>query len=184
MTFRKLVAWSRGTPVASTWRTTASASGLTLEGFGEREHPVVLDSVDDDLRDLRLALGQGAGLVEDDGVDAGGGLDRGRVLEQDPAPGAQRGPHHDGGRCGQTEGIGTGDHDDGDGEQQRGLHACPCREPDQEGAGAAAQRDEHQPERRPVGQPLSGSLGVLRLLDERDDLGQRGVCAHLGGPHP
>ena len=31
---------------------------------------------------------------------------------------------------------------------------------------AADQRDEHQPERGPVGQPLPGRLGVLRLLDE------------------
>ena len=49
---------------------------------------------------------------------------------------------------------------------------------------AADQRDEHQPERGPVGQPLPGRLGVLGLLDQRDDLGQRGVGADLGGPHP
>ena len=49
---------------------------------------------------------------------------------------------------------------------------------------AADQRDQHQPERRPVGQPLPGCLGVLRLLHQRHDLRQRGVRADLGGAHP
>ena len=56
--------------------------------------------------------------------------------------------------------------------------------PGGEGGGAAEQGDEHQPERGPVGQPLPGGLGVLRLLHQRDDLGQRGVGADLGGPDP
>src|SRR6266536_3104472 len=34
------------------------------------------------------------------------------------------------------------------------------------------------------GQPLPGRLGVLRLLDELDDLRQRGVGADPGRPHP
>src|SRR5262249_48661970 len=46
------------------------------------------------------------------------------------------------------------------------------------------QRHQHQPERRPVGQPLPGRLGVLRLLHQLDDLRQRGVGADPGGPHP
>ena len=58
------------------------------------------------------------------------------------------------------------------------------REPGQEGAGAGDEGDEHQPERGPVREPLSGRLGVLRLLHERHDLGQRGVGADLGGPDP
>ena len=33
-----------------------------------------------------------------------------------------------------------------------------------------------------VGQPLHGDLGALRVLDEADDLGQRGVVADGGGP--
>ena len=49
---------------------------------------------------------------------------------------------------------------------------------------AADQGDEHQPERGPVGEPLAGGLGVLGLLDELDDLGERGVGADLGGPDP
>ena len=65
------------------------------------------------------------------------------------------------------------------------LHAGGRRRrPDGEGQRAADQRDEHQPERGPVGQPLPGRLGVLRLLDQRDDLRQRGVRADLGRPGP
>ena len=47
----------------------------------------------------------------------------------------------------------------------------------------ADQGDQHQPERGTVGQPLAGCLGVLGLLHQRDDLGERGVGADLGGAH-
>ena len=46
---------------------------------------------------------------------------------------------------------------------------------------AAHERDQHQPERRPVGEPLAGGLRVLSLLDELDDLGERGVRADRRG---
>ena len=51
-------------------------------------------------------------------------------------------------------------------------------------ASAADEGDEDEPERRPVGQPLPGRLAVLRLLDQRHDLRQRGVLADLRGAHP
>ena len=45
---------------------------------------------------------------------------------------------------------------------------------------AADERDQHEPERGAVGEPLAGRLGVLRLLDELDDLRERGVRADGG----
>ena len=92
--------------------------GLVLEPGDQREQLGLVDAVDDDVGDLRLALGQGAGLVHDDGVDAGRGLEGGGVLDQHAALGAQPGADHDRGRGGQPEGVGAGDDDDGDGEQQ------------------------------------------------------------------
>ena len=47
-------------------------------------------------------------------------------------------------------------------------------------SGAADERDEHEPERGAVGEALPGRLGVLRLLDELDDLRERGVRADRG----
>ena len=58
------------------------------------------------------------------------------------------------------------------------------QEPGDEGEPATGQCDEHQPEGGPVGEALPGSLGVLGLLDELDDLRQGGVGADLGGAHP
>ena len=111
----------------------------------------------------------------------GGLLQRHRVLEEDAALGAEPGADHDRRRGRQAERVGAGDDDDGDGEQQRLLDVAADDEvPDDEGQAAADERDEHQPERGPVGEPLAGRLGVLGLLDELDDLRERGVGADRG----
>ena len=52
--------------------------------------------------------------------------------------------------------------------------------PDDERERPADERDEHEPERGLVGEPLARRLGVLGLLDELDDLRQRGVGADRG----
>ena len=48
------------------------------------------------------------------------------------------------------------------------------------GGGASSAGDAE----KTVGQPLPGSLGVLGLLHQRDDLRQRGVLLDPGGAHP
>ena len=158
--------------------------GLPLDRGGEGDQLPFLEARGDDVGDLGLAPGEGAGLVHDDGVDPGGGLQGGGVLEQHTALRAQASTHHDRGRGGQAERVGAGDDHDGDSEQQRLLDRPSDGEPDQERAEATDQSDEYQPERRPVGQSLTGCLGVLRLLHEGDDLRQGGVGADLGGTHP
>src|SRR3546814_14145278 len=63
-----------------------------------------------------------------------------------------------------------------DGEQHGLAHRSAGQDaPHQEGAGAADEGDEHQPERRSVGETLSRGLGVLGFLDELDALGEGGV---------
>ena len=55
--------------------------------------------------------------------------------------------------------------------------------PDRERHDTAGQRHEDKPERGAVGEALARSLGVLRLLDELDDLRERRVradCARAG----
>ncbi len=113
-------------------------------------------------------------------------LERDRVLEQDPALGAEAGADHDRRRRRQAERVRAGDHDDGDREQRaRPATARPTTTvPDEERADAADERDEHEPERGPVGEPLRRRLRVLRLLDELDDLGERGVRADRGRAGP
>jgi hypothetical protein len=61
------------------------------------------------------------------------------------------------------------------------LAACSSADehrPGQEGDQACPQRDEHQPGGGAVGEPLRGSLRVLHLLDQVDDLRQRRIRAN------
>src|SRR5665811_2211266 len=158
--------------------------GLAFDGGHQGQHLLLGDTVGDDVGDLGFALGQGAGLVHHDGVDPCRGLQGGRVLEQDPAPGSQTRADHDRRRCGQSQRVRAGDDHHGDREEHRRLHAGPGGQPDQERRGTTDQGDQDQPERRPVREPLPGSLGVLRLLDHGDDLGQCGVRTDLRRPGP
>ena len=159
--------------------------GLALDRRDEAQQLAFVDPVDEQVGDLGFALGEGAGLVHDDRVDAGGGLDAGGVLEQHAALGAETGADHDRGGRGQAERVGAGDDDDRDGEQHRLRSGSPAdSHPRRKRQAAAEEGDEHEPERGPVGEPLTGRLGVLRLLDELHDLRERRVGADLGRPHP
>ena len=56
---------------------------------------------------LRGSLGHGPGLVQDDSVYPGGGLQRGCCLEQYPVAGSVSGTHDYSQGCGQSEGART-----------------------------------------------------------------------------
>ena len=60
--------------------------------------------------DSRLALGQGASLVKDDGLDFVGALQGVTPLDQDAAGGSHPGTHHDSGGGGQAQSTGAGHH--------------------------------------------------------------------------
>ena len=157
---------------------------LALGGGDEAQQLVLVDAVGGrDRDDLGLAARERAGLVEDDGVERGGLLERHRVLEEDAALGAQSGADHDRRRGREAERVGAGDHDDRDREQQRVLDVARRRRSTRRTkvSSAADERDEHEPEGGAVGEPLAGRLRVLRLLDELDDLGERRVGADRGG---
>ena len=130
---------------------------------------------------LRLAHRQRAGLVEDDDIQLGCVLQRRRVLEQDAVHGAEPGADHDRHRGCQPKRIGARDHEDGDREaerEQQCLADPPV--PDDEGEQTHNDRGQNQPLRRAIRQELRRRLGVLRFLDELDDLGERRVRADFG----
>src|SRR5215212_332429 len=130
----------------------------------------------EDIGQGRLALREGAGLVEDYGVDARDVLEGGRVLDQDVVPGSYARAHGHGGRGRKAEGVGAGDHDRRDRERHGRYGRGTTEEiPGEEGDYARAHGQDHQVLRGAVGQPLARGLGVLRLLDEVHDLGERGV---------
>ena len=165
------MAWARG----------VVRSGLHGRGCGQ--HLMLRGAVRrHQIDDFGLAHRQGAGLVEDDDVQLGGVLERRRILEQDAIHGAQSGPDHDGHRSRQAQRVWTGDDKDGDGQadgEQEGLADDP--EPDHEGQQAYEDRGPDKPLGRAVGQQLRGSLGVLGLLNQFDDLGECCVRTDFGG---
>ena len=136
-----------------------------------------------DIHDARFAHRQGAGLVEDNDIELCGVFQRRRVLEQNAATCAEPGADHDRHRCGQSERIGAGDHEDRD-CQGHGKQQCftDPPEPDSKRSEANDDRDQNKPLRRAVGEQLRGCLRVLCLLHKLDDLRERCVSAHLGRP--
>jgi hypothetical protein len=83
---------------------------------GKAQQLVGLDAAHrEEIGDAEAAAGQGAGLVEEDGIDAGDILQGRSALEKDAAPQADGTADHDRGRRRQTESTGAGDDDDGDG---------------------------------------------------------------------
>ena len=173
---------------------------LGLRGRGDRTRDRVLGSVlqrphqaqglgavdafgDGDLDQRHLAGGDGAGLVEHDGVHLARGFEHLRSLDQQaelrPAPRAD----HQRRRGGQPERARAGDdqHRHGRGERERGALAGP--EPEAEGGDSHADDHRHEHAGHAVGETLHRRLAGLRVGDERGDLRQRGVGADLGGAH-
>src|SRR3954464_6833031 len=68
----------------------------------------------------RLAHGEGPGLVEDERLDGAQPFERGGVLDQNVVPRTESSSDGDRRWCRKAERIGTGDHDGGDGEGERG----------------------------------------------------------------
>src|ERR1700694_3150417 len=72
-----------------------------------------------DCDDLRLSLGQRAGLVDDQGVDALHRFQRLRVAYQYADTGALSDAHHDAHGCGEPQSAGTRDDEDCHGIDER-----------------------------------------------------------------
>ena len=109
-----------------------------------------------------LARGEGAGLVEQHGVDRAHPLQREPVLHQDPGAGRQRRRERDDQRDGQPEGVRAGDHQHRD-RALDGLVAVAEQRPDDEGDDAGRRGDVEQQRGGPVGQRLRPGPRGLRL---------------------
>ncbi len=86
-----------------------------LDTAGDTEQLGLVDAsgggdADDDV----FATGQGAGLVEQHGVDGPAGLEGEAVLDEDPVAGTDRAGQRGSQRDGQAEGVRAGDHEHGD----------------------------------------------------------------------
>ena len=138
----------------------------------------------DDVGDPRLALGEGAGLVEDDGPDRPQPLEGFGVPEQDAGLGALPGPDHDRGRRRETECAWAGDDQDRDRVEQGEIEGRGRaeQEPDDERRGRQPQDRGHEVSGDEIGQALDGRSGALGLRHQADDPGEHGAGADPGGP--
>ena len=133
----------------------------------------------------RAAEGQGAGLVEDHGVDLVGDLERLAAADEDAGLGAAAGPDHDRRRRGQPRAHGqamtTTAMNEVRARVSRGSgpnrsHTTNVPAGDEEHG-----RDEHLGDA--VGEALDGRLAALGPPDEVDDAGERRVAADGRGAH-
>ena len=131
--------------------------------------------------DRGLALGQRAGLVDDERVDLLHVLQRLGVLDQHAGLGAAPDADHDRHRRGEPERTGAGDdqHRDGGDEAVGEARLRPPDRPGGEGEHRDADHGRHELARDLVGQALDRRAAALRLGDELDDLRQHGVAPDL-----
>ena len=161
--------------------------GALLEGRGEVEQARLVDAGRrGDRGHGGPAEGERPGLVEHDGVDPAGRLERLAAADEDPGLGALAGADHDRGRRREAHRARAGDDHDPD----------ECREREREPRLRAEQRtrrrtsptathDDGRDEDLgdPVGEALDRRLRALRALDELDDPGQGRVAADARRAH-
>ena len=92
--------------------------GALLDGGGEGDEFGFGDAGGVDRGDARLAFGEGSGLVEEDGVDAGEALDAFSALEENAKLGRAADGDGQRSRDGESHGAGAGDDQDGNGDRK------------------------------------------------------------------
>ncbi len=157
-----------------------------LEACGHAEEAFFINSFYSfDRHELRLSLGQGARLIDNQGVYLFHDLQCFRVLDEHPGGGSPAGPHHDGDRRRQSERAGAGDHQHRHrvyyGVRQAGLG--PGEVPDHECNDRDAPDRGDEIARHHVGELLDRGARALRLGHHADDLRKQGVRAHLLRTH-
>ena len=130
-----------------------------------------------------LALGERAGLVEDDRVHGPSSLEGHPVLDEQPVLGAERGRDGDDERDGQPECMRAGNDQDSRRSDERTLGIAE-KPPDHQRDGPRGQGDVEQDCRRPIGQGLGPRCRSLRLRDEAHDPRQGRLVAGGGDLDP
>ncbi len=165
-----------------------SRNGVLGEVFDRRRETQQLDfggaalvSVGHHVGHGHLALGQGAGLVQDDRIQPAGALEHVAALNQNPELRASAGPHHYGGRRGQAHGAGTSDDEHRHGCDQRVLEGVSRRQPSGQRKSRHAHDDGNEDSGDLVGKVLDRCLAHLGLLDQPCDLSEGRVRADAPG---
>ena len=136
----------------------------------------------DDPDNARLAGGDGAGLVQQDGVGVAGGLKAGGCFEQDAVFGTHTAADHDSYRRGQPQCAGAADDQHADAARQRKGEGLAEQQPDQKGGRCNADDGGHKDAGNLVGSLGQRGLGGGGIPHKADDLRQGGVLPDTLGP--
>ncbi len=140
------------------------ARGIAVDGHAGHQH--------------RLAFGERARLVERHHRDVVGDLQRLGVLDQDAVARGDAGAGHHRRRRGQPQRARAGDHQHGDGVEQRALPVAAGAAPGQQRDQRRDAHHRHEHRADAVDQVLDRRLLLLRRSDEPHDARQRGFGAH------
>ena len=105
-------------------------------------------------------------------------LQRLGVFDEDAVLRCHAGTGHDGGRCGQPQGAGAGNHQHGHGTHQRHFSARTGPQPAQQGQQGHQQHHRHEHRRHLVHQTLDGRLGRLGVFHQANDARQQRLRPH------
>ena len=154
------------------------AALLDRGGHGE-EHVLRESAHRLDAGELRLALGQGSGLVDDEGVDRRHPLQRLGVADEEAGLRAAAGRDHDRDRCREAEGAGAGNDQHAHRRHQRIGEGRRRAGDEPDGEGNQSHHDDggHEYRRHPVGEALDRGARALRLGNHGDDAGEGGLGA-------
>ena len=148
---------------------------LALQGQGQLQECIFLGPAEN-IRHLGLALGDGAGFVQDHNVGLSGLLQRDSRLKQNTVLGPHAVANHDGNRCCKAQSAGAADDQHGDAPGQ-GIGKLPAKQQPDNGNN---RRNKHAGDL--VGNFRNGGLGGRRIGDHFDDLGKGGVLPYPAGP--
>ena len=134
-----------------------------------------------DIRHVRRPASQGTGLVHRQHADMLGTFQRFGILHQNAHLRALPGAHHDRRWCRQPERTGAGNHQHGDGIDQRLGQIARMKPP----AGEGEQRDHtdrgNKYRRYAIGQPLHRGFRALSFGHQTNDAGQQRMLANTSG---
>ena len=157
------------------------AAGLDRRGLGKKVALGKAGLKHGNVRHRGMAGGDGAGLVQYDGIDVVQIFQRFGTLDEYAELGGLAGADHDGHGRGQTQRAGAGDDQHGDGVGEGELEAVAGDHPDDSGHERDAHDHGHEHAADLVGEAGDGRFGGAGVVHEADDLRERGIVAHARG---
>ena len=157
--------------------------GTVLHGGGQRDKGCLLHIAGgDDIGHLGFAFGDGAGLIQDHGIQEMSSLQAFGAFDEDAVFRTLAGAHHDGNGGGQPQRTGAGDDQHRDAHVQGKVKPGAQQQPHHNGDGGDSHNGGNKDRSHLVRQFGNGGLGGGGLLHQPDDLGQGGIISHAGGP--